>query len=134
VVVSEVIETNLEFRSNAFPAIGSLTFCASSYAMKDLKPSRPLPRLGAGSVPVVNEGFPLWIGCGRYQEYPEGFLCFIEPHKPFVRKLLKKIDTRERVSLQRTLDQVFAKNVEIHSRRWWTHEEFSNPGRAKPPS
>ena len=28
----------------------------------------------------------MWIGCSRYQAYPDGFLCFIEPHESFVRK------------------------------------------------
>jgi len=41
---------------------------------------------------MSHEKFRLWIGCGRYQEYPDGFLCFIEPHEPFVRKLLGVLD------------------------------------------
>ena len=79
-------------------------------------------------VPVANDPFRLWIGCGHYQEYPDGFLCFIEPHTPFVRKLLKKIDTQARVaSLQRAMDKVLSQAAGIREKRWWTHDEFNNP-------
>jgi hypothetical protein len=57
-------------------------------------------------VPIQNDEFPLWVGCGNYEEYPDGFLCFIEPQKRFVRKWLKRIDTTERVSAVRALDEV----------------------------
>ena len=78
-------------------------------------------------LPVVNEHFPLRIGCGRYQEYPDGFLCFIEPHTPFVRRFLKKVDTRERVSaLQQAMDKVLGGSAGVRDKRWWTHEEFNS--------
>ena len=55
----------------------------------------------------MNDAFRLWIGCGNYQEYPDGYLCFIKQHTPYVRKLFRKIDTRERVeALQRALDKI----------------------------
>jgi hypothetical protein len=44
-----------------------------------------------------NGDFPLWLGCGNYQQYKYGFLCFIEPSRPFVRRLLKKIPTTDTV-------------------------------------
>lgn len=37
-------------------------------------------------VALANDAFPLWIGCGRYEEFDDGVLCFIEPRKPYVRK------------------------------------------------
>ena len=46
-------------------------------------------------IPIKNELFPLWIGCGNYGEFENGFLCFIEPSKPFIRRWFKKIDTRD---------------------------------------
>lgn len=68
-------------------------------------------------VPIENAGFDLWIGVGNYEEYPDGFLCFIEPHTEHVRKLIKKIATRERVAaLQRK------------SRQRWTHGQFNRSG------
>jgi hypothetical protein len=81
-------------------------------------------------IPVVNEQFGLWIGCANYQEYPDGFLCVIEPHTPFIRKLLKKVDTRERIcSLQRAMDRALTNAAGIRDKRWWTHDEFSRRGR-----
>jgi hypothetical protein len=77
-------------------------------------------------VPIVNAEFPIWIGCGRYQEYPDGFLCFIQPHKPSVRRLLKTIDTQGRVAeLQKAMDKVLMEQAGIRAKRWWTYEEFN---------
>jgi hypothetical protein len=82
-------------------------------------------------VPIKNEGFPLWIGCGNYDEHPEGFLCFIEPHTPVIRRFLKKIDTRARVeTLQSALDRILSGHSGVRDKRWWTHEEFNQPQRA----
>lgn len=81
-------------------------------------------------VPIANPQFSLWIGCANYQEYPDGFLCFIEPHEPSIRKLLKKIDTRERVSaLHIALDRVLSAEGGIRSKRWWSYDDFMRPGR-----
>jgi len=80
-------------------------------------------------VPIRNPQFSLWIDCGRYQEYPDGFLCFIEPHEPSIRRLLKKIDTRERVSaLQIALDRMLSAEEGIRFKRW-TYDEFMRPTR-----
>lgn len=76
---------------------------------------------------LANHNFRLWIGCSNYQEYPDGFLCFIEPHKRFARKVLKKIDTQERVaSLQQAIDKILIETPGIRDKRWWTHDEFEN--------
>ena len=80
-------------------------------------------------VPIRNLEFRLWIGVGNYEEYPDGFLCFIEPHTEVVRKLWKKISTRERIEgLQQRLDRILQADERIRCVKWWTHEEFNNPG------
>ncbi|HEY1340703.1 MAG TPA: hypothetical protein VGF59_24495, partial [Bryobacteraceae bacterium] len=44
-----------------------------------------------------------------------------EPHTPFFRKRLKKIDTQARVaSLQRAMDKVLSGAAGIRQKRWWT--------------
>jgi hypothetical protein len=48
-------------------------------------------------VELENDAFPLWVGCGNDEEVENGFLCFIEPSKPIVRKWLSKIDTTSTV-------------------------------------
>ena len=81
-------------------------------------------------LPIGNEQFGLWIGCGNYQEYPDGFLCFIEPHKPVVRKFFRTLDTRPSVSgLQRALDKILVESAGIREKRWWTHGEFNRLAR-----
>lgn len=77
-------------------------------------------------VPVINESFRLWIGCGHYQEYEDGFLCFIEPHKPLVWRFLRRVDIREHINqLRQAMDMVLAEGEGIKSKRWWTYAEFN---------
>src|SRR5262245_22643012 len=79
-------------------------------------------------VPIQNPEFRLWVGVGNYEEYPDGFLCFIEPHRDIVRRLWKKIPTRGRIeALQQRLDRILQADPRIRAVRWWTHEEFNTP-------
>ena len=80
-------------------------------------------------VPIENAGFALWIGVGNYDDYPDGFLCFIEPHTENVRRLFKKIPTRERIeALQRNIHAALVAHPDIRDVKWSTHEEFNRPG------
>ncbi len=141
--------THVEFRSDRFPALEEeeklvnpglwgkrlAEFLRVGLRKQGFETDEPIAEDWGWVVPVINEPFRLWIGCGHYEEYPDGFLCFIEPHEPFVRKLLKKINTRERVAaLQRAMDRVLAEDAGIRAKHWWTHEEFSNPSREIPDS
>jgi hypothetical protein len=138
------MQTYVEFRSARFPAYEGeevrinpglwgkrlAEFLCCKLLAEGFRTEEPLAEDWGWRFAVVNEGFRLWIGCGRYQEYPDGFLCFIEPHKPFVRRLFRKVDTRERVAaLQRALDKILDEADGIREKRWWTHEEFNNPTR-----
>ncbi len=77
-------------------------------------------------VPVENPSFTLWVGVGNYEEYENGFLCFIEPHAEYVRKLWKKVPARERIELlQQRLNRVLCSSKEIHELKWSSHNEFS---------
>ena len=38
-------------------------------------------------VEIENQAFPLWVGCANYDGTENEFQCFIEPSKPFVRKI-----------------------------------------------
>lgn len=75
-------------------------------------------------LPIKNEAFSMWIGCGHYQEYPNGYLCFVEPSKPIIRKLFKKIDTTEQVGrVVKALDKVLNLDGEITNLCWWDESE-----------
>ena len=136
--------TYVEFRSDNFPPYDGeeqqvnpnlwgqrlAEFLMDNLRQQGFECEEPFAEDWGWVVPVVNEGFRLWIGCGHYEEYPDGYLCFIEPHKPFVRRFFKKIDTRDRVAaLQQALDEILTESSGIRAKRWWTHTEFNNPGR-----
>ena len=75
-------------------------------------------------VELTNEDFPLWIGCGNYEEFPNGFLCFIEPSKPFFRKFLRKVDTTTTVAkLASALGALLLDNGKVSNLRWWSETE-----------
>ncbi len=80
-------------------------------------------------VPIEIVGFNLWIGVGNDEEYPDGFLCFIEPHTESVRKMFKKIPTRDRVeALQRSVAAALDAHPGVRDVKWSTHEEFNRGG------
>ena len=134
------MHTHVEFRSNRFPALDGeeklinpglwgkqlADFLRAGLRGQGFETGEPVAEDWGWFVPVANKSFRLGIGCGRYEEYDNGFLCFIEPHTPFVRKFLRKIDSRERIlSLQQAIDKVLAESEGITSRHWWTHAEFN---------
>jgi hypothetical protein len=77
-------------------------------------------------IKVDNDAFPLSIGVGTYDEYEDGWLCFIEPHEASIRKLFKKIDTRGPVgNLQQAMDKLLTAEPRIRDLRWATHDGFN---------
>ena len=136
------MQTNVEFRSDRFPAYDGeeeqinpgrwgrrlAEFLRENLRKEGFQTEELVAEDWGWMLPIKNDEFRLWIGCGNYEEYPDGFLCFIEPHTPFVRRLLRRIDTRERVaSLQRAMDTILSDAAGVREKRWWTHDEFNNP-------
>ncbi|HEX7641959.1 MAG TPA: hypothetical protein VF450_06920 [Noviherbaspirillum sp.] len=132
------MRTHVEFRSVAFPATegeeeevnlglwGKMlaTYLRTELSKRGLPGPEPYPEDWGWAVPLDNSEFPLWVGCGRYQEYPDGFLCFIEPSKPHVRRWFKKIDTQARVEqVANAIDSALRENVAVRDLRWWTEQE-----------
>lgn len=67
---------------------------------------------------ILNQPFSMWIGCGHYQEYPDGFLCFIEPRKPHVWKGLRRFRTTETiVALKLAMDEVLIESAGIRAKK-----------------
>jgi hypothetical protein len=135
--------THVEFRSTAFPPYEGES--------EEINPGRFGKRLGeylsaelrargehvgelfaedwGWVVPIENAAFNLWVGVGNYEEYSDGFLCFIEPHKEYVRKLWKKIPTRERIeALQRKIAEALQSHPKVRDVKWSTQEEFNRGG------
>lgn len=75
-------------------------------------------------VELENTAFPLWIGCANYEEFENGFLCFIEPSKPFIRKWFKKIETSYAVEpLASAIESVLSGSGKVSQLRWWSDAE-----------
>jgi hypothetical protein len=138
------MKTHVEFRSDAFaPYPGEeeeinpgrfgrrvAELVARVLSEAGFRVEQPRAEDWGWSVQVQNESFPIRVGCGNYDEYPDGFLCFIEPHQPFVRRWLRKIATVDRIAeVQRALDRALTAHPQVRDVRWWTYEEFNNPGR-----
>jgi hypothetical protein len=119
------MQTHVEFRSDNFPAYPDeeqrinpglwgkrlAEFVREGLQGEGYEPDEPTAEDWGWVVTVEREPFHLWIGCGHHQEYADGYLCFIEPHTPFVRRfLIRKLDARDKInSLQRALDKVLSR-------------------------
>ena len=75
---------------------------------------------------IENTPFDMWIGCGRYQQWEDGYLVFIEPSKPTVRKgLFGKVDTRADVErVANAIDRILLEEPAIKDVRWWREDEL----------
>lgn len=140
------MKTHVEFRSGAFPPYDGeedninpgrygkrlAEFLVRGLKDKGFEPLDPFAEDWGWVVPIRNDGFNLWIGCGNYDEFPDdGFLCFIEPHTPTIRRFgfLWRVDTAARVmALQEAIDQVLSENPAVREKNWWTYEEFNQSG------
>jgi hypothetical protein len=71
-------------------------------------------------------GADLWIGCGKYEEYKDGYLLIIEPKKAIIKRWFKpNIDlTQQLGQLTDALKQILEAEPLIHDIKWWTAEEF----------
>jgi hypothetical protein len=71
------------------------------------------------AVPIKNESFPLWIGCGHQYGDEDVFVCFLELSKPVIRKLFKRIDTTQEVGhLSEALETILASDPDIREVQW----------------
>jgi hypothetical protein len=132
------VRTHLEFRSDAFPA------CPGEE--EEINPGRygkrlaeyldaGLPGLGfpttgiwpedwGWGVGIKHDAFPLWIGVGNYEEYDDGFLCFIEPSKPVISRWFKRIPTADTVErLADALEKLIRDSDGVRNVRWWDEKE-----------
>ncbi len=76
-------------------------------------------------VPLRHDAFRMWIGCANYGEEDDGYLVFIEPSRPTIRKgLFRKIDTTADVAkVADAIDAILTSDPEIRGVRWWAEGE-----------
>jgi hypothetical protein len=137
------MQTHVEFRSDRFPpAEGEeaevnpgrhgkrlAEFLRRGLRERGFDAGDPVAEDWGWLIPIGNEPFPLSVGCGNYEEYPaDGFLCFIEPHTPTIRRWFRNVDTTARVAaLRMVIDAVLSAPPGVRDKRWWTHDEFNAP-------
>ena len=137
-----VLLTHVEFRSDAFPPYVTESdevnpgrfgkrlaeFLAQALALQGEAVGEIFAEDWGWVIPIRNAEYNLWIGVGNYEEYPDGFLCFLEPHEEYVRKLWRKISTKERLSqLQERVDLALRGHDRVRDIKWFTHDEFNRP-------
>ena len=127
------MKTQVEFRSENFPPYegeedeinpGLWGKRLAEYLQQKLRDAG----IGTGEIysedwgwalPIDNDAFPVWLGCGHQDGDPDEFLVFIEPPTPTVRKWFKKIDTTPVLdNLSTTLDRILTSDPQIHDVRW----------------
>ncbi len=132
------MKTNVEFRSDKFPPYEGedeiinpglwgkrlAEYLGERMEGEGIETGEILPEDWGWVLRIKNDAFPLWIGCGHYEEFPNGFLCCIEPGKPVIRRFFKKIDTTEQVGrVAEALDRILTSDPEVTDLRWWNEDE-----------
>lgn len=132
------MKTHVEFRSGKFPAYqgeeeqinpGRWGKRLAEYLSEKLRDKGVLvddiySEDWGWAIPIKGKPFSMWIGCGNYEEYPDGFLCFIEPSKPVIWKFFKKMDvSKDVLFVSGKIEEILKEDPEIKEIRWWSPEE-----------
>lgn len=133
------MKTQIEFKSSKFPPYPEeaaqvnpgrygkrlAEFLAAELSKRGFKVEGIRSEDWGWAVDLENEDFPLWVGCGNYEELADGFLCFIEPSKPIIKKgLFLKIDTRPTIErLASALEESLRDGGKVSDIRWWAENE-----------
>jgi hypothetical protein len=132
------VRTHVELRTDSFPAMAEeddevnpgrygkalALWLQQELTARGLRAGSLVAEDWGWSVPLENPTFRLWVGCGNLDEHEDGFLCFIEPTKPFVRKGLKKVATADVVSrVADAIDDSLRSHPGVSGVRWWTEAE-----------
>ena len=133
------MKTHVQFRSTRFPPYdgeqedvnpGLWGKCLAEYLEQELnargiETNTIYSEDWGWALPIKNDSFPLWIGCGHQDGDDDEFLCFIEPSRPVIRKLFRKIDTTERVGrIAEALEDVLMSDPDIGDVRWLDDEQI----------
>lgn len=138
------MKTHVEFRSSAFPPYPGeeeqvnpglygkrlAEFLVPALKEAGFEPDEPDPEDWGWYITIKNKGFGLWVGCSHYQEWEDGFLCFIEPSKPIVWRWFRRVPTEAVVTkLAEAIEKALQAHPEVRALRWWSTEEAAS-GRA----
>jgi hypothetical protein len=93
--------THLEFRSDKFPPVEGedklvnpgvwgkrlADFLCEGLRREGIETGEPIAEDWGWVLPLVEDPFGVWVGCSNDGEYPDGFRCFLHPHKMSFRRL-----------------------------------------------
>jgi hypothetical protein len=133
------LRTHVEFRSAKFPAYPGeeeeinpnlwgkrlAEFLRDNLQLQGIQTEEIFAEDWGWIVPVTHPSVFVWIGCEHYQEYPDGYLVFIEPSKPVVTKsLFKKINMVPTITqIADAMDKILSSDPEIFGLSWWDEKE-----------
>jgi len=134
------MRTHIEFRTDKFPAYpdeeekinpGRWGQRLSEYLQVKLKEHgiTTNPSIGFEDwgciVNLMGTPFDMWIGCGNYEEYSDGHMCFIEPSKSTIWKFpFKRIDTTTEVNrIADVLEKILKSDPDIRAVSWWAEDQ-----------
>jgi hypothetical protein len=134
-----IFKTHFEFRSDAFPVEADeeeynpgihgrklATFLFQQLEQLGLPAKTPTQEDWGWIVPINNPRYNVFLGCGPYQEYKDGFLVFIEPCKPFIRKWFRRIETGPVISPIICAAYMAIENSKsVYGLRWWDEQEMA---------
>jgi hypothetical protein len=127
------VRTQLEFNSDAFPALPGedeqinpgrwgkrlADYLRAELSARGLPGGEPYAEDWGWEIPIDNAEFGIFVGCGNIDGEEKSFLCFIDPSKPTIRKLFRKIDTRERIEQVATaLYEALSAHPKVTDLRW----------------
>jgi len=127
------MNAEVQFRSAAFPAYESeedevnpsrwgkrlVEYLSRGFQDQHLQTGEPYAEDWGWALPVKNEDFSVFIGCGNIDGTTDSFLCFVEASRPKGLRWFKKIDTSKKVlAILDALDKVLRANPEIHEIQW----------------
>lgn len=136
-----ILKTHIEFRSESFPKNdielsdndGSIwgytlaVFLSGELQKNGLQVFEFICEDWGYLIPLASEDLEgIWIGCTHYEEFENGFLVFIEPSNPIVKKgFFRKIDISEKIiKVSNVLDKILTNNPNIYAQRWWGESDM----------
>lgn len=141
VLCTRALRTHVQIRSSKFPSYDTdedggecnpgiwgkrlAVYLREQLHMRGVKAGEPFAEDWGFVIPIEHESFELWLGCANDPELDEGYLVFVQPSTPTVRRLFKPIDTTADVGrVVSALDEVFAADPDIRDVKWWTADEL----------
>jgi hypothetical protein len=132
--------THVEFETDAFPSYPGedeeinpgmwgkrlAEYLCSELPAYGITPTQPCAEDWGWMIPIQNQAFRMFIGCGNQQETDTNrFLCFIEPSRKYVPKwLFSKVDAQPDINrVAHALNQILTSHPDIHNLRWWDENE-----------